>query len=214
MTGRICDSQWRMASDSYHHGDLKSALLRTGLQIVDAEGAAGLTLQKAASRHGVSAPAVYRHYASKEELLAAIAAEGFHMLRRALEENLARRGMDSRIFFRRSVESYIELAISRPHIYELMFGGIIPDPSAHPELRVAGHAAFEQLLATIRRCQQDGLIRKTRPLVLAFHVWSQMHGFVMLQLSGQNPLVARDDRQMRNLVGMMVQLLRQGLDAN
>ncbi len=200
--------------DSYHHGDLKQALLESGVKTIQAEGIHGLTLKKVARMQGVSAAAVYRHYDSKEELLAAIAAQGFDALRDALDKNLAEPIVDTRIFFRRCVEAYVDLALARPRHYELMFGGIIPDHKRFTELYESGQAAFQRLLQSIRICQRSGLFRRRKPIIMAFHVWSTMHGFAMLHISGQNPLQPRESADLRSQIGVMVQLLRRGLDVD
>ncbi|MCB1327362.1 MAG: TetR/AcrR family transcriptional regulator [Spirochaetales bacterium] len=202
----------RSSAPAYHHGDLKQALLTTSLGIIQKEGVAGFTLQKAAREQGVSAAAVYRHYESKEALLATIAAEGFVLLRDRLDMALAVRPRDARALFRRGVEAYIDLAISRPNHYELMFGGVIADRASYPELVQAGEDAFQRLLEIVRVCQQAGLFKRRKTIVMAFHVWSLMHGFVMLHISGQNPFPVKKPEQLRRLVGLMVQFLRRGLD--
>ena len=204
----------RATARGYHHGELKQALLKTGLGIIESEGIAGLTLQKAARRQGVSAAAVYRHYASKEDLLAAIATEGFLMLGAAIQKTLQNRPKDARLFFRKSVAAYIDLAIARPNHYELMFGGAIPDHGPHPELVAAGEAAFGGLLETVRICQHEGLFKKRKPILMAFHVWSMMHGFVMLHIAGRNPFAVDRPAQLHRLTGLMVQFLRRGLDSD
>jgi AcrR family transcriptional regulator len=200
-------------AQTYHHGALKKALLKSGLDIIQKDGAAGLTLSRVAKLQGVSAAAVYRHYSSKEELLAAIGAQGFRKLRKALDKNLSKPPSDARLFFRRSVEAYIDIAMTMPRHYELMFGGLIPEHQRFVELHSAGQEAFSSLIASIEYCQQAGLFRKRKPIIMAMYIWSMMHGFVMLQISGQNPLPARNLRQIRSQVGVMVQMLRRGLDS-
>lgn len=200
------------SQDKYHHGALKEALIESGVQIIQESGLQGLTLSKVAQKQGVSAAAVYRHYDSKEALLAAIAAQGFDLLRGALDRNLAEPLVDSRIFFRKCVEAYVDLAVSRPRHYELMFGGVIPDHTQYPGLHSAGQSAFQRLIDSIQVCQSRGLFRKRKPVIMAFHVWSTMHGFAMLHNSGQNPL--GDSGELRGQIGLMVQLLRRGLDAD
>lgn len=201
--------------ESYHHGALKEALTDSGVDIIQRDGYQGLTLSKVAQRQGVSAAAVYRHYESKEALLAAIAARGFEALKQALDHNLSDPILDSRIFFRKCVEAYVDLAVSRPRHYELMFGGVISDHGAYPELYAAGQAAFQRLIESIRICQSRGLFRKRKPVIMAFHVWSTMHGFAMLHNSGQNPILPGpvSSQEIRGQVGLLVQLLRRGLDA-
>lgn len=66
--------------NSYHHGDLKKALLEASLRILKDEGYKALSLRKAATYAGVSQSAPYRHYEDLESLYADIAEEGFRML--------------------------------------------------------------------------------------------------------------------------------------
>ncbi|HYM69483.1 MAG TPA: helix-turn-helix domain-containing protein, partial [bacterium] len=71
---------------SYHHGDLREALLRAAIDLVADVGPRGFTLREVARRAGVSHNAPYRHFRDKEELIAAVAAEGFRELTRAMLE--------------------------------------------------------------------------------------------------------------------------------
>jgi AcrR family transcriptional regulator len=65
---------------TYHHGDLRRALVDAALALVQERGAEGFTLREAARRVGVSQTAPYRHFETKEALLAAVAEEGFTTL--------------------------------------------------------------------------------------------------------------------------------------
>ena len=68
----------------YHHGNLRRALLDEALATIRAEGVDGLTLREIGARLGVSRTALYRHFADKRALLAAVATEGFRTLRQQL----------------------------------------------------------------------------------------------------------------------------------
>src|SRR5690242_5384754 len=68
----------------YHHGNLRRALLDEALATIRTEGVEGVTLREIGARVGVSRTALYRHFADKRALLAAVATEGFRMLREEL----------------------------------------------------------------------------------------------------------------------------------
>src|SRR5687768_13857073 len=68
----------------YHHGNLRRALLDEALATIRTEGVDGLTLREIGARLGVSRTALYRHFADKRALLAAVATEGFRTLRAQL----------------------------------------------------------------------------------------------------------------------------------
>ena len=82
------DAGGPQAGRPYHHGNLRRALLDEALATIRAEGVDGLTLREIGARLGVSRTALYRHFADKRALLAAVATEGFRTLRAA-----ARRGV-------------------------------------------------------------------------------------------------------------------------
>ncbi len=63
-------------SGTYHHGDLRAACIRAARELLEEDGSAGLSLRAVARRAGVSATAPYRHFADREALVSAVAAEG------------------------------------------------------------------------------------------------------------------------------------------
>ena len=68
----------------YHHGNLRRALLDEALATIRAEGVDAVTLREIGARLGVSRTALYRHFADKRALLAAVSTEGFRTLRQQL----------------------------------------------------------------------------------------------------------------------------------
>src|SRR5437660_2648263 len=70
----------------YHHGHLEETLLKTAIQLIGEVGPAGFTLREVARRAGVSHNAPYRHFADRDKLLAAVAAQGFRKLARAMHD--------------------------------------------------------------------------------------------------------------------------------
>src|SRR5215510_3021373 len=84
---------------SYHHGNLRRALLDEALATIRTEGVDGLTLREIGARLGVSRTALYRHFADKRGLLAAVATEGFRMLRQQLLAAWEEGGRDDAAFY-------------------------------------------------------------------------------------------------------------------
>ena len=74
----------KSSSASYHHGDLSNALKKNALKIIKQKGIGGLNLRDLAEQCHVSATAAYRHYKSKDHLLAVLAEEGFEELQQAM----------------------------------------------------------------------------------------------------------------------------------
>src|SRR5258708_1624307 len=78
----------RQKPKSYHHGDLRNALIQAGLELLAEGGAEALDLRKVARRAGVSHAAPYRHFADKQALIVAITEEGFHWLAERIQATL------------------------------------------------------------------------------------------------------------------------------
>src|SRR5271165_218770 len=81
----FCYPRSMAAKRPYHHGNLKSVLLDAAVALIAEVGPAAFTLREVARRAGISHNAPYRHFREKDELLAAVATEGFERLAEALE---------------------------------------------------------------------------------------------------------------------------------
>jgi AcrR family transcriptional regulator len=156
---------------TYHHGDLRAALVAAALDLLEAGGEAALSLRAAARACGVSAMAPYRHFASKEDLLEAVAARGFEDLAVALEaadaaaaghEALAAQGA-----------AYVAFARRRPALFRLMF--------MRP-CRTPGPSRAYGILAR-RAAALAGPGMPAEDLTLA--AWSLVHGLAALILDGR-----------------------------
>ena len=125
---------------TYHHGDLRAAMIAAAARLVEDEGVAGLSVREAARRAGVSHNAPYRHFPDRESLLAALAADGLAQLEKALE---GRSG-------RQLGEAYVRFALANPRRFQMMFamgrGGAMYERFAQafagPDAKVAGAAAW------------------------------------------------------------------------
>ena len=165
---------------TYHHGDLKRALTGAALQLVQEKGPKGFTLREVARRAGVSAAAPYRHFADKAQLLAAVATQGFVQLHETLDATVAAHSDLSEQALAMG-KAYVRWAVSHPDYYQVMFGTEL-DKTESPEVILAGARAFEDLLDTIKRCQETGLIPAGDPRETAGPIWSLLHGISMLTI--------------------------------
>ena len=103
---------------TYHHGELRPALLRAAAKILEKEGRDAISLRDLARRSGVSHNAPYRHFADRQALLAALAEEGFALLAAALEGKP----------WREQAMAYLRFGIANPERFSLMF--TLPVPAA------------------------------------------------------------------------------------
>jgi AcrR family transcriptional regulator len=172
---------------TYHHGNLRQALLDAALQILETEDVAALTLREAARRAGVSQAAPYRHFADKDALLAAVAEQGFRALTAAMRAAGSPLGDDVLSRFRSLGMTYVQFARQHPARFRLMFGRDLPARTAHPGLEAAGAENFGLLLEGIAAGQAAGLIRAGDPHTYALAAWATVHGLAALQVDGRLP---------------------------
>jgi AcrR family transcriptional regulator len=108
----------RKPAGRFHHGDLAQALRATAAEILDAEGPGALTLRRVADAVGVTEPAVYRHYASKDALLGAVVADGYEGLLAACFR--AADPADAPLAAAASaLGAYVRFAAAHPHWFRL-----------------------------------------------------------------------------------------------
>lgn len=163
----------------YHHGDLRSALVKAARTLVESDGLAQLTLRSAAAMAGVSAAAPYRHFADKDSLLAAVLGEGFDELA-ASTEQARKRARSARGGLAAVGRAYLDFAARRPKLYALMFGPAC-DKALHPGLLQSGQASLAVLLQAVEDCQREGLLGRRDPRVVALAGWAMCHGLASLQ---------------------------------
>jgi AcrR family transcriptional regulator len=203
-------------SGSYHHGDLRRALLDAAARVVEKEGVAGLSLHAIAKKAGVSSGAPYHHFQSREQLLAELAREGFQLLvaemKQAMQEADAGTGEPAaaEAALRGLGTGYVRFALAHRGYFRVMFR-----PELKAELKrerdTVDDEAFDMLRKTIERCQAAGVVPSgdVRPLVLL--AWSAVHGASTLWIDGPLPdqgLVASSTALGQTIAGTLSWLLR------
>jgi AcrR family transcriptional regulator len=165
------------AENAYHHGDLRAALIAAARQVLETARPEAITLKSLAHRLGVSQPAPYRHFANRDALLAAVAADGFERFRDALVA--ARDGARENEAFLESCLAYLEFARANRGVYRLMFASDLLRESDDEALARAASAAFDFLLEGAARIASPERVR-----ALAVWIWSTLHGLAMLEAEG------------------------------
>ena len=168
---------------AYHHGNLRKALLDAGVALIGEAGPKGFTIREVARRAGVSHNAPYRHFRDKDELLEAIALEGFGRLTAAMKKRSAA-GAKAAERLRLCGCGYVDFALRWPHHFLVMFD--LPSRGL-PEHGTAGENAFQTLLGFIIESQKEGVLPEGDPHPLALMAWSMVHGIAKLAISGNLP---------------------------
>lgn len=166
----------------FHHGDLRRALIEAALAAPDIE---SLSLRQLAGTVGVSAPAVYRHFDSREALLNALADVGFRRLETCFTKAFdlaipAADAAEARSRLIRLGEAYLQFADAEPALWRLMFGihaagyrsGAVPDGRT---------ATYAYLPAALQDLYRTGVIAEPPGERDALFAWSAIHGLATLR---------------------------------
>jgi len=170
----------------YHHGDLQTQLLRAATEMINQSGVEALSLRKLAEKVGVSRTAAYHHFRDKNDLLCAIAAQGFIKWQNHSEQIFQNKTITPAEKYRQFVHQYVQFATQNPSLYELMFGNVIwKNNSSTPKLRDIAYPSFQYQLEMTKIWQQQGLIAPhENSLRLAQVTWATLHGIARLLIDG------------------------------
>jgi len=166
---------------SYHHGNLREALLIKSLELLESSPDADISLREIAREVGVSANATYRHFANKDALMQALVTEGF--TRFSLGQMAAlQSGETPRQQFMLAGRAYIDFACKNPALYRLMFGRFSA-ANRSDDMNSAGNIAFQGLINMIATVL-DADPKSSLVDSAAIHAWSVVHGLSTLILDG------------------------------
>lgn len=174
------------ARNGYHHGDLRSSLLCTAGEMIAEEGIDELSLRKLAARVGVSRTAPYHHFKDKNELLCAIAEEGFSQRHLQARQCFDNESLSMREKFEAYIHDYVKFAGDNPELYELMFGRIIwKQQKSTKELRATAYPCFQHQVEMTGEWQKMGLLDpEENTLRLSQVIWGTIHGIAKLYIDG------------------------------
>ena len=201
--------------NSYHHGDLRQSLLTNATEIIREGGIEALSMRKLADRTGVSRTAPYHHFKDKNELLCAIAEEGFRHQEDSIHDIPKKfPKLNSLALFEQYVLAYIRFADQHPETYDLMFGKEIWKIGRPTEqLKEVSKASFHRWVHLVAQLQQREVFpEEIPPLRVAQTCWATLHGLCRLMNDGIY-LDRGDLEEMgRSAVGMLVKQHRVSSD--
>jgi len=202
----VSTSEEKISAGSYHHGDLRAALVTAAAELVTCCGPAAVSLREVARIVGVSHNAPYRHFPTRQALLAAVAAYGFETLFN--EMKASHRSSDPAEHLQEIGRAYIAFALRHRGAYQLMFSDEV-QKSEYPELREIAEAGFQSLLEHVTA------LNPALPELLArgatTAVWGLMHGIAHLILDNQLKDTGADDVGHTRLIDLATRILVAGL---
>jgi AcrR family transcriptional regulator len=199
------------AGRDYHHGNLRNVLIEAAISQIATDGARALSLRELSRSIGVSHASTYRHFPSKESVLATIAEQGFEKLTRAMEAAARPHMGDPLEMLQATGIAYVDFGVSHPHHLQVMFGDLITHHENYPALVESSKKAYEVLVSVVREGQQSGRIGGQNERLVTLAAWAQVHGLAMLIASGQIRPEGAERVDYKSLAASVIALLRDGL---
>lgn len=163
--------------DKYHHGNLRSALLKAAFHL--AAKSENFTLREVARRAGVSHNAPYRHFRNREDLIAALATESFGQLLTFVRKAVADAPSPSDRL-QAAARAYLRFAVKNPSRFTIMFHSTF-DRQAYPDYV----AAYTEALSLIAELLEPHGPLNANSETSSELVWAAVHGVTGLGLSGR-----------------------------
>lgn len=170
-------------TDTYHHGDLRRALIDEAGKALEGGGVDAISLRGLARVLGVSHAAPGHHFSDRNELLSELAADGYAGLADAL--SAAMDGRPPSTWLARTGEAYIRFALANPQRYRMMFASRLMTGDCPERLSAESRRAYMLLLKAAHRQEPQGDESDYRLKTPELTAWSLVHGSVMLWLDGQ-----------------------------
>jgi AcrR family transcriptional regulator len=188
----------------YHHGDLKAALIDGAIALIAERGIRGFSLAELSRRLGVTVGAPYRHFADRDELLAAVAVRALHIFGQALGAQAPRTDPPGRRLAAMA-SGYVRFAAQQRALFSVVFGTGLDKKSRYPELRQAYEDVEGMLTACAGElCQGDPDAAEQ----LADAIEATAHGYAaLLTDQPESPEPAAIDRAARQAASATLALI-------
>lgn len=162
---------------------LRPRLLASALDVLQDQGLEGVTMRAVADRAGVTAPALYWHFADKEALVREVGRELSRVFKDQMLEAVAAPASEARL--RRTLEVFRTFAIAHPSYFHMLF--VRPPTSRRGEIRDAGASPtiFQLLVDRVAECMRDGSLAKADPQSVAMTLAALAQGLVVLHRGGR-----------------------------
>lgn len=196
----------------YHHGNLQGTLVDAAVRLARTGGPDAVVLRAVSREAGVSHNAAYRHFADRDDLLAAVSEFCMSRLAALMVERTAAvtaRGRAARATARLNAvgRAYIEFARTEPGWFKTAFSGAPGSPASIAEKSSVG--PFELLSARLDELVDTGVLPAARRPGAEFAAWSTVHGLSTLLVDG--PLRFLPDTEVEGLITAVLEVVKRGL---
>jgi AcrR family transcriptional regulator len=159
--------------------DIRTRISHAAQDLFLRDGIDGVSMRKVAEKVGVTAPAIYRYFRDKDELLNEIIQSGLKILEDYLKPALEADNPYERLHL--LIDRYLDFAIEQPKYFDFAF--LVPsrDMSDIPEeIQRHNWTTFRMAVEQVSMCMEQGTFRREDPLETTILLWATVHGLVIL----------------------------------
>jgi AcrR family transcriptional regulator len=178
------------AKQSYHHGDLRNALVAAAVHLIESGGVDEFSLRGVARDVGVSPNAAYRHFSDKSALLTAVAQHGFERLASRMRRAMAATRTSGEpsgaaiARFKATGRAYVEFALAHPELFDVMFGRSGASQLAPAWSDDGPESPYGLLGGALDELVGRGVLHAHKRPGAELKAWATVHGFACLYLDG------------------------------
>ncbi len=193
-----------MTLDTYHHGNLKEALISAGLEILSEKGIESLSLRNVAKQIGVSHTAPYNHFRDKQDLLAAISSAGHDQFYLVLLETYEEFKNKPSELMTEIAWTYLQFALKILINLSSCSLAYLEEEQNHPEFEEITQKTISLFEEIIVYCQNKGSLEGGNVVKVAIKLWSTVHGFTTLMLENQFPPEYLKEKDIKELLRSLI----------
>ena len=191
------------------HDDTQDRISRSTLHVLEKEGAEAVSMRRIAGLVGITPMAIYHHFPNRDALLRSVVDKEFEQLLELIRRVPGRRSFEGQM--RHIMDSYLDYAFARPHIFDYVFSKARPDARRFPEdFRARRSPTLNPIADAVAQWMSRRKLKRDDPWEIALELWAVAHGYVMLYRAGRFSL-SRDD--FKKLVQRSIKRLLNGLKA-
>jgi len=164
--------------------DQRDRILACACDLYLSEGLSGFSMRKLAKEVGVTAPAIYRHYEGREEVIADVVREAYRAFTAYIYRALEAPTPLER--FLGAGEGYLDFALEHPRWFQIMFSGperlgieVLPD-----DIEAMSCAIHQFWIDRVSECMGAGILKEGDPSQTSITMWAHAHGMVQLYHQG------------------------------
>jgi len=168
--------------------EMQEVILQTALKLFITQGYENVTIRKIAQEIEYTPGAIYSYFEEKDQIFWALHQKGFELLWQ--QTSAALKSNNPKELLICMGEEYIKFALDNPELYDLMFlTSVVAGIIEQDHIWAQGDRSFDALVGLVNQCVVDGYIEETDPTILAYGLWSFVHGLVSLVIKKRAVIV-------------------------